>query len=222
MFLKIGHRGAKFHETENTIESYQKAIELGVNAIELDVRISKDLKLVISHDDNLKKVFGKDVRLQEVTLKELKELTANRMITFEEALCFIDKKVEKIFVEVKEKGHEKKLLDIIRKVKLTNRAVLISFHEEALIHIRKLDNSIKTGFIYTRFKKPVDKALILQAQYLLPIYRFVHAGDIKRAHRKNLKVVVWTINTKKEAREYIAKGVDGIATDKPDIFKGIV
>jgi len=222
MFLKIGHRGAKSYETENTLESYQKAIELGVNAIELDIRISKDLKVVISHDDNLKKIFGKDVRLQEVTLKELKELTANRMITLEEALSFIDKKVEKILVEVKEKGYEKKLLDIIRKVKLIDRVILISFHEEALMHIRKLDNSIETGFIYTRFKKPIDHTLTLQAQYLLPIYRFVHTADVERAHKKNLKVVVWTINTKNEAREYIAKGVDGIATDKPDIFKGII
>jgi glycerophosphoryl diester phosphodiesterase len=192
-----------------------------VNAIELDVRISKDLRLVISHDDNLKKVFGKDVRLKEVTLKELKELTVERMVTFQEALSFIDKKVEKILVEVKETGYEKKLLDIIRKEKLTERVILISFHEEALVNIRKLNTIIETGFIYTRFKKPVDQALALRTQYLLPLYRFVHTADVERAHKNNLKVVVWTINSKKEAREYIAKGVDGIATDNPDIFKGV-
>ena len=51
MFLKIGHRGARAYETENTLESFSKAIELGVNAIELDVRQSKDVRLVIIHDD---------------------------------------------------------------------------------------------------------------------------------------------------------------------------
>ncbi len=57
MFLKIGHRGARAYETENTLESFRKAIELGVNAIELDVRQSGDEKLIISHDDNLKESF---------------------------------------------------------------------------------------------------------------------------------------------------------------------
>jgi glycerophosphoryl diester phosphodiesterase len=54
MFLKIGHRGAKAYEIENTIESFEKAIRLGANAVELDVRKSKDGKLVVSYDDNLK------------------------------------------------------------------------------------------------------------------------------------------------------------------------
>jgi glycerophosphoryl diester phosphodiesterase len=221
IFLKVGHRGAKAYKTENTIDSYQKAIELGVNAIELDVRISKDLEPVISHDDNLKKVYGRNISLKEVTLKEIRELTANRMMTLEEALNFIEKKVEKIFVELKETGYEKKILNIIRKEKLMDRVVLISFHEEALVHIRKLSANIETGFIYTKFRNPVDYALTLRAQYLLPLYRFVHSANVEAAHRKNIKVIVWTINTKREVREYIAKEVDGIATDKPDIFKGI-
>ena len=54
MFLKIGHRGAKAYEVENTVDSYKKAVELGANAIELDVRLSKDRELVVCHDNNLK------------------------------------------------------------------------------------------------------------------------------------------------------------------------
>lgn len=54
MFLKVGHRGARAYEVENTLESFRKAIELGVNAVELDVRKSRDSKLIVCHDDNLK------------------------------------------------------------------------------------------------------------------------------------------------------------------------
>ncbi|MFZ3137634.1 MAG: glycerophosphodiester phosphodiesterase [Thermodesulfovibrionales bacterium] len=218
MFLKVGHRGAKAYETENILESFRKAIELGANAIELDVRISGDAKLIVIHDDNLKKVFGKDVRIKESTLEELKQLTDNRIVTFDEALRFIDRKVEKILVELKETGYEKDVLDIIRKEKLEDRVIVVSFHEEALAHVRELDKKIETGLIYTKFKKPIDAALKLNAQYLVPLYRFVHRRDIAKAHKNNLKVIVWTINRKEEAREYIAKDVDGIATDKPDIF----
>jgi glycerophosphoryl diester phosphodiesterase len=220
MFLKVGHRGAKAYETENTLESFRKAIELGANAIELDVRISGDSKLIVIHDDNLKKVFGKDVQIKESTLEELKQLTDNRIVTFDEALRFIGRKVEKILVELKETGHERDVLDIIRKEKLEDRVIVVSFHEEALAHVRELDKKIETGLIYTKFKKPIDAALKLNAQYLVPLYRFVHRRDIAKAHKSNLKVIVWTVNTIIEVQNFIAKDVDGIATDKPDIFSG--
>ena len=218
MFLKVGHRGAKAYETENTLESFRKAIELGANAIELDVRISGDSKLIVIHDDNLKKVFGKDVQIKESTLEELKQLTDNRIVTFDEALRFINRKVEKILVELKDTGYERDVLDIIRKEKLEDRVIVVSFHEEALANVRALDRKIETGLIYTKFKKPIDAALKLNAQYLVPLYRFVHRRDIAKAHKSNLKVIVWTVNTIIEVQNFIAKDVDGIATDKPDIF----
>ncbi|MEW6109550.1 MAG: glycerophosphodiester phosphodiesterase [Nitrospirota bacterium] len=221
MFLKVGHRGARAYEIENTIESFRKAIELGANAVELDVRESGDGKLIISHDDNLKKVFTRDIRINEASLKELKELTGNRILTLEEALRFIHGKVEKILLELKEIGYEKKVLDAIKKEKLAGRVIVISFHEEALSNMRKLNKSIETGLIYAKFKNPIDAAIKLNAQYLIPLYRFVHTRDVENVHKNNLKVVVWTINTREEAKEYVAKGVDGIASDRPDIFKGI-
>jgi glycerophosphoryl diester phosphodiesterase len=221
MLLKVGHRGARAYEIENTLESFRKAIELGANAVELDVRTSNDAQLIISHDDNLKRVFGKDVRLSEATLEELKQLTGNRIATLEEALHFIGRKVEKILVELKEFGYERKVLDVIRKEKLEDRVIIVSFHEEVLAHVRTLDKKIETGLIYSKFKKPIDAALKLKAQYLVPLYRFVHRRDIAKAHKKNLKVIVWTINATREAQNYIAKDVDGIASDKPDIFRGL-
>lgn len=96
MFLKVGHRGAKAYEIENTIESFKKAIALGVNAIELDVRLSGDGKCIVSHDDNLKKVFSRDVPVNTASLKELKELTDNKILTLEEAEEYIAKGVDGI------------------------------------------------------------------------------------------------------------------------------
>lgn len=218
MFLKVGHRGARAYEIENTLESFKKAIELGVNAIELDVRKSKDGKLVIIHDDNLKRVFGKDILVNEAALKELKQLTENKIPTLEEALKAIDKKADKILVELKEVGYEKKILEIVKKEKLKDGVIIVSFHEQALLNVRKLEEKIETGLIYSKYKNPIDAALKLNAQYLVPLYRFTHTRDIEKAHKNNLKVIVWTINTKQEVKEYIAKGVDGIASDKPDIF----
>lgn len=221
MFLKVGHRGARAYETENTLESFGKAIQLGANSIELDVRKSKDGKMIVIHDDSLKKVFGEDVFVSQTTLAEMKRLTGNRIPTLDEALHFLDRKVEKILVELKETGYERMVLDVITREKLADRVIVVSFHEEAIAHVRKIDRKIETGLIYTKFRNPVNAALKLNAQYLVPMYRFVHTRDVEGAHKENLKVVVWTINTKDEARKYFAKGVDGIATDKPDILKDI-
>jgi glycerophosphoryl diester phosphodiesterase len=222
VFLKVGHRGARAYEIENTVESFGKAIALGANAIELDVRQSKDGTLIISHDDNLKKVFGSELMVREATLEEMKQVSDKEILTLGEALHFIGRKVEKILVELKEVGYEKAVLDIIRKEKLEDRVILVSFHEEALASVRKLDRKIETGLIYAKFRNPIDAALKLGVQYLVPLYRFVHTRDVEKAHENSLKVIVWTINTREEAREYIAKGVDGIASDKPDILGKVV
>jgi glycerophosphoryl diester phosphodiesterase len=218
VFLKVGHRGAKAYEIENTLESFKRAIELGANAVELDVRKSKDGKLIVIHDDNLKRVFGKDILINQATLKELKQLTEDKIPTLDNALKFIDKKVEKILVELKEVGYENEVLDAIEKEKLKGRVIIVSFHEQALANVRKLDKEVETGLIYTKYRKPVDGALKLNAQYLVPLYKFVHTKDIEDAHKNNLRVIVWTINTKQEVKAYTAKGIDGIASDKPDIF----
>jgi glycerophosphoryl diester phosphodiesterase len=221
MFLKVGHRGSRADEVENTLESFGKAIELGANAIELDVRISKDAELIVSHDDNLKKVYGKDVRINEATLEELKQLTEGRIATLEEAFSFIDRKVEKILVELKEVGYEKDALDLIRAKRIEDRVIIVSFHEETLARIRDLDKQIETGIIYTKPQQHIDKALELKARYLVPLFRFVHRRDVAKAHKSNLKVIVWTINSRDQAVLYRAKDVDGIATDKLNIFRGM-
>ncbi|MBM4140322.1 MAG: glycerophosphodiester phosphodiesterase [Nitrospira sp.] len=218
MFLKVGHRGAKAYEIENTLESYKKAIELGANAIELDVRKSHDGELIVIHDDNLKRVFGKDIPVNQTTLKELKQLTGDKIPTLEQALQFLDKKVERILVELKEVSYEKMALEVIKKEDLNERVIIVSFHEPALLNVRELDDKIETGLIYAKHKNPIDTALKLKAQYLVPLYKLTHMKNIEDAHKNNLKVIVWTINTKHEAKQYRDKGVDGIASDKPDIL----
>ena len=152
---------------------------------------------------------------------ELKQLTENRIATLEEALRFIGEKVEKIVVELKEAGYEQVVLDLIAKENLREKVIVVSFLEEALARVRDLDATIETGLIFTKPKKPIETALRLNAQYLVALCRFMHRRDIAKAHKSNLKVIVWTINTKKDAQEYVAKDVDGIASDKPDIFQGI-
>lgn len=217
--LKIGHRGARAYEPENTLRSFKRAIELGVDGVELDVRETKDKKLVVIHDADVSRTTNGKGLVSELTLKEIKALETEkgeRIPTLEEALDFIDKKV-KILIELKEVGTEKKVLDLLKKKGLDN-VIIVSFLEEALKRIRELNEKIETGLIYVRHKNPIKAALELKANYLLPLYRFTHTANVQKAHENGLKVIVWTINKPEEVEEYKKKGVDGIASDKPDIL----
>ncbi|HWR89027.1 MAG TPA: glycerophosphodiester phosphodiesterase [Dissulfurispiraceae bacterium] len=221
MFLKIGHRGARAYEIENTIASFRKAIELGVNAIEFDVRMSGDGIPVVIHDDGLKRVFGADLQVRDGTVEELKRASGQRIPTLSEAFRFIGGKTEKILVELKESGYEEMILDTVLREGLADRVILISFLEESLERLRILRGDIDTGLIYKRHGNPIAAAAALKAHYLLPLYRIVRSEDVQKAHGSHLKVIAWTINSEREAYACAAKGVDGIASDKPDILKGL-
>lgn len=218
--LKIGHRGAKAYEPENTLRSFQRAIEYGVDAVELDVRKTKDNQLVVIHNVDVNKTTNGSGAVNELTLDEIKKLVTEKnekVPTLEEVLTLVGNQV-KILIELKETGYEEHVLDLIRKKGMINNVIIISFHENSLRKVRELDSEIVTGLIYVRHKNPIQTALDLGATYLLSLYHFTHSIDVKKAHEKGLKIIVWTINNVEEVAEFKNKGVDGIASDRPDIL----
>lgn len=218
--LKIGHRGARAYEPENTLRSYKKALELGADAVELDVRRTKDDEIVVIHDAEVDRTTNGKGLVNQLTLEEIKQLKTEKdekIPTLEEALDFIDKKA-KVLIELKETGFEEKVLKIVQKKKLENNVIIVSFLEDALRRIRELNAKVETGLIYTKHKNSIETASDLKANYLLPLYRLTHTADVEKAHENGLKVIVWTINKPEEVTEYVKKSVDGITSDKPDIL----
>ena len=218
--LRIGHRGARAYEPENTIRSFKKALEIGVDAVELDVRKTKDNRLVVIHDADVKRTTDGKGLVSELTLTEIKTFSTEKgekIPTLKEALDFLDRKV-KILIELKETGVEKQVLTAVSERGLQKNVIIVSFIEEALQKVKELGKEVETGLIYARHKNPLKTALELKASYLLPLYRFTHTANVQKAHENGLKVIVWTINKPEEVVEYAKKGVDGIASDKPDIL----
>jgi glycerophosphoryl diester phosphodiesterase len=218
--IKVGHRGARAYEPENTLRSFKIALELGVDAVELDVRKTKDNEIVVIHDPDIKRTTSGSGLVSDLSLQQIKSFSTEKnekIPTLEEALDFIACRV-KVFVELKEAGIEDQVLKIIRKKKFEKDAILTSFLEDALKRVREIDPEIETGLIYAKHKNPLKSALELKAQWLLAFYKFTHTANVQKAHEKGLKVLVWTVNTPEEIAEMKQKGVDGIASDKPDIL----
>ena len=218
--IKVGYRGARAYEPENTLRSFKKALELGVDAVELDVRKTRDNEIVVIHDADVKRTTNGAGLVSDLTLKEIKSFATEkneRIPTLDEALDFLDKKV-KVFVELKETGNEEPVLAIVKKKKLTKNVIIVSFLEDSLRKVRELDSEIETGLIYAKHKNPIKTAMELNSKWLLALYRFMHTANVQKAHENGLKVLVWTVNTPEEAAEMAKKGVDAIASDKPDIL----
>jgi glycerophosphoryl diester phosphodiesterase len=218
--LKIGHRGARAYAPENTIASFKKAIEMGVNAIELDVRKTKDNQIVVIHDSDIKRTTTGEGLVSDLTLTQIKGFSTEaeeKIPTLCEALDFLDRKVTTL-IELKEAGLEEAVLSIINERSLQKNVIVTSFLEEAIKKVRELDADIATGLIYAKHSNPVKAALDLKANYLIALYRFVHTANVEKAHKNGLKVVVWTINAPEEVEAFVKKGVDGIASDKPDLL----
>jgi glycerophosphoryl diester phosphodiesterase len=218
--LKVGHRGARAYEPENTLSSFKRALELGVDAVELDVRKTLDNELVVIHNANVNKTTNGSGVVNELTLEEIEGLVIEKnehVPTLEEVLDAVANRV-KVLVELKETGTEEQVVNLIRRKGLVENVIIISFHEDILRKVRQLSDELATGLIYVRHKNPIQAALDLNAEYLLPLYRFTNSANVKTAHEAGLKVIVWTINNKEDVEEYKKKGVDGIASDKPDIL----
>jgi glycerophosphoryl diester phosphodiesterase len=218
--LKIGHRGARAYEPENTLRSYGKALEMGVDAVELDVRRTKDGEIVVIRDSEVDSTTNGKGLVSQLTLKEIKQFRTEKdekVPTLEEALDFLGKKV-KVLMGLKEPSFEEKLLRVVHKRQLQKNGIVVSFLEYALRKVRELNDKVETGLIYVKHKNPVKAASDLKANYLLPLYRFTHTKDVQKAHQNGLKVIVWIINTPLEVSEYVKTGVDGITSDKPYIL----
>jgi glycerophosphoryl diester phosphodiesterase len=206
------------------LQSFRKAIEIGANAVELDVRKTKDNHIVVIHDEDINRTTNGKGLVCQLTLEQIKSFSSEggeKIPTLDETLDFLDKKV-KVLIELKEVTLEEQVLAIVNAKGLEKNVVITSFLEDALTKVRELDKEIETGLIYAKHRNPIEAALELKANYLVALYRFVHTSNVQKAHENGLKMIVWTINTPEEVEQYAAKGVDGIASDKPDILMDLI
>ena len=227
----IGHRGASgLVEHENTIEAFQKAIEIGCHAIECDIRKTKDDILVISHDP-----FIKEMIICEHTYQELNDYTMSlgyHLPTLSETLEFVKGKIL-IDLEIKEEGYEEKIVDEVLKVLSINDFYLRSFYDNALIKINHINKDIRlillTGLsnpehlIKTRYSEVFPKRRLKKcgAYAVSPYYKELILNYPKRLARLNYPVIVWTVNDEEVMRKLVGK-VKGIITNYPDKLKEII
>jgi len=216
----IGHRGAAALEPENTLLSIKRAIEIGVDAVEIDVHLSKDKELVVIHDATVDRTTNGKGPVSSYTVQEIKRLDAGKgeaIPTLQEVIDLIDKRVT-LIIELKEEGTEGPVVDLIARNNLFDKACVISFWHRLVKTVKEMDGRIKTGVLLVG--SPVDTCIATRASAdaLVMKYTFVDRELVEMAHEKGLKVFIWNIDDRDLLKPYVGMGVDAIGTNDPRIL----
>jgi len=222
--LKIGHRGAKGHLAENTLESIQKAFEFGVDAIEIDVHRCKTGELVVIHDFTLDRTTNGSGEVAKKTLTELKALKVEeqfRIPLLTEVLDFIEEKC-KINIELKGLNTANAAAEIIKQYISEKNwkyedFIVSSFQKNELFQMRKLDENVPLGILSkASVTEAIELGKLLKASAIHPSLGIITRDNVKASHAAGFKVNVWTVNESEDIARMQEFGVDGIISDFPD------
>ncbi|CAH2715500.1 Glycerophosphodiester phosphodiesterase [Neobacillus rhizosphaerae] len=238
--IKIGHRGAAGYCPENTAASFKKAIELGVDYLEIDIQMTRDNKLVIIHDPTINRTTNGKGHVKDLTLKELQALDAGSWFhpkfSKEKILSFsgfLDEFAEKtgLLIELKKPslypGIEEKVANELLKRGLTkgdtDKIIVQSFDQNSLKRFHKLLPSVPIGVLVKKrgVKGLSNKELqsfSTYAAYVNPKITMINKRLIRRIHHHGFKTLVWTVRKKKDVHLLKRYNIDGIISDFPDIF----
>lgn len=222
--LKMGHRGAKGYVAENTIESIQKALDFGVDGIEIDVHLCASGELVVFHDFTLDRMTNGTGEVSKLSLSELKKLkVANefQIPTLEEVLNLIDKKYL-LNIELKGKNTASKSVEIIQyyvqnKGWNYNNFIVSSFQHHELEAVFNLDKNIPLGVLTkANIDDAIEFAKTISAIAIHPNAAIVTKTNVQKAQNLGYKVNVWTVNDVDEIKRMKRYNVDAIISDFPD------
>jgi glycerophosphoryl diester phosphodiesterase len=216
----MGHRGAPALEPENTLLSIGRAMEIGVDAVEIDVRLSKDKEIVVIHDSTVDRTTNGIGPVSTHTLEEMKKLDAGKgetIPTLQEVIDLIGNKV-RIVVELKQEGTEKRVVELVRTNNLVNNVYVISFWHRLVKTVKEIDSRIKTGVLLVGC--PVDACIATSASAdaLVMKYSFVDGKFVEIAHKEGLKVFIWNIDDRNLLEPYADMRVDGIGSNDPRVL----
>jgi glycerophosphoryl diester phosphodiesterase len=232
----IGHRGAMGYRPENTRVSFEHALELGADWIELDVHLTRDGAVAVMHDETVDRTTNGHGLLRSHSVAELRALDAGawfgagyageRVPLLDEVLDWASSRGVGVDIEIKNAplyydGIEAAVVAAVHGAEMTEQVIVISFDHRCVARVRELDASIATGVLYAA--RPADggvgMARFVGADAVLPQYAYVTREDVVLAHEAGLAVLPWAPSEPSVLSDLIAAGVDGIATNHPDMLR---
>ena len=222
--LIIGHRGAMGHETENSLPSIQKALEIGVDMIEIDVfRISSG-ELAVFHDERVERLTNGGGRIEDYNMYDMRQLIlegGHRIPLLQDVLKLIDNKV-RLNIELKGKKTANRV-DFITRYYIENRGwsqeniLVSSFDWDELRALREANPEIAIAVLTDGDPEAaIPIAQELKAEAINPSYTTLTAENVKAIQASGFKVYTYTVNEPEDISRMTDYGVDGIFIDYPE------
>ena len=221
--LCIGHRGAMGYEPENTLRSIALALELGVDAVEIDV-YNVEGQLIVIHDRDLSRTTNGEGYIENCSFAYLRSLDAGKgeqIPTLKEVVDLVDRQA-KINIELKGSNTAKLVvalvLDYIKQGWSYNDFIISSFNHYELNLVKAIDSNLTIGMLI--YGLPWDYIRIAQklsADIVIGSLDYIDAKLVSAAHQENLQAWVYTVNRPQDIITMRELGVDGIFTNYPDL-----
>ncbi len=232
-WIRIAHRGASGNAPENTLAAFKKAIEIGVDAVELDLHGSADGEVVVIHDASLDRTTDHRGLVNQAVLETIKcadaggwfapEFAGEPVPTLTESLeCITEKTVA--LLEIKDPLIAEAVLATIRETRTLNLTVIISFHTSVLQTVRALEPRIPTGWLIGSHNNHVPPEQLCQqlgelGSSLLNVnHQLITAEFAYEVRRRGIALWCWTVDDIACMREMQAFGVQGITSNYPERF----
>lgn len=224
----IGHRGASYLAPENTVASAKLAWELNADAVEIDIHLSSDNRIMVMHDANTKRISGENHEIKNTSSETLRKLDVGSFkdpkyhgekIPFIEEIIQTIPRNKELVVEIKTKSEILPLLKkTIKKYGKNKKFQFICFDLETIINTKKVFKKYpcywlcsNTDVLMNNFDKVADAGL----DGVSLNYHIIDERVMKAAEDHKLEVYTWTVNKIDEAERLISLGVKGITTDRP-------
>ena len=243
-FKIIAHKGASGIAPENTLASFQAALDIGVDIIELDVRQTKDEEIIVFHDQFLDRTTNGMGNVHEYTLEQLKQLDAGswfsskfsdqKIPTLKEVLDLVDGRCQ-VLIEIKHMDHphyhdfSDKLVDVIRLEENGFDWVLLQSYEDKYLEEAQIyDDRIQINKMLIGEDSTPLLAFYIETKLKLghgdskgnlktlnPEFKTLSPRRIFRMHSRGFKVFTYSVNNREDMIKMLNMGVDGIITDFP-------
>jgi glycerophosphoryl diester phosphodiesterase len=228
--LVVGHRGCAGEAPENTLASFQLALDQGCDAIELDIHLSADGQIVVCHDPTVQRTTDGTGWIYQMTVEQLKKLdagawfhesyTGERIPTLDEVLQLVPEHIL-INIEIKYSYNhqmEARLLELLHASGRMEQVIISSFDHKCLAWLNRLEPVLKIGLLYS--ENVINHVTFSELagfpiHSLHPHHRYIDDEDVQEVLKAGLSVYPYTVNEESQLRRWIGLGTTGIITDYP-------
>ena len=232
----FAHRGYSGKYPENTMIAFKKALECGVDGIELDVQLTKDGEVVIIHDETIDRTTTGKGFVIDYTYEELekfdasfkfKDLGFNKIPTLREYFQLVKDYDIVTNVELKTGineylGIEEKVWELIKEYNLEKKVIISSFNHFSVMRMKKIAPQLKYGFLSEDWIIDAGKYTHSHGvQCYHPRFNNLVPDVIKELKKYNLEINTWTVNLEEDMRYLYSNNIDVIITNYPELAQEI-